>query len=153
MGKRLTPNLSEPEQAQAAALNQWFAQQREERAWPAHEPLHRSPSKRVGRPRGSYGEITVALVEAARQAPGTVRELAQRAQVGFACAERKASCLVKRGDLVVVQPNKPMVLAVPTAATVLDNGSALQAVWRGAAVAGITTHTDHSAGSPSARPV
>jgi hypothetical protein len=145
MGKRLTPNLSEQAQAQATALKQCF--EREERKRPAHEALHRSPGKRGGRPRGSYGEITVALVEAARKAPGTVRELAARAQVGFACAERKASCLVKRGDLVVVQPKtQPMVLAVPAAAAVLDNGSALQAVWHGAAVEDNTARADHSAG-------
>jgi hypothetical protein len=153
MGMRTTPHCKEQDRPQAAALEQWFAQQREERKWPAHEPLHRSPGKRVGRPRGSYGEITVALIEAARQAPGTVRELAARAQVGFACAERKASCLVKRGDLVVVQQTKPMVLALPAAATVLDNGSALQALWRSAAGADSTAHTDHSAGLSSARPV
>ena len=65
------------------------------------------------RPRGSYGEVTAALVRAAYTGPAPVRELAQRAQVGFGLADRKASVLVARGDLVVVREGRPRLLGLP----------------------------------------
>jgi hypothetical protein len=85
------------------------------------------------RPRGSYGEVTCALVRAASEGPGTVRELAARAQVGFAVAERKASVLVDRGDLVVLDGGcRPRVLAAPGAAPPppADRSVPLQAAMR-----------------------
>jgi hypothetical protein len=81
------------------------------------------------RPRGSYGEVTMALVRAAAEhGPGTVRDLAARACVGFGSAERKASVLVQRGDLVVLDGGqRPRMLAVPKAAAAVSfwNVSAL----------------------------
>jgi hypothetical protein len=65
------------------------------------------------RPRGSYGEVTAALVRAAYSGPAPVRELAARACVGFDVADRKASVLVSRGDLVVVRAGRPRLLGVP----------------------------------------
>lgn len=62
------------------------------------------------RPRG---DITAALVGAAARGPGPVRELAARAQVGYAAACYTASRMVKRGELVVVSAARPRLLAVP----------------------------------------
>lgn len=62
-----------------------------------------------GRP---AGEVSQALVSAAAQAgPGTVRELAERACVGYAAARYTSSRLVSRGELVPVSAARPMVLA------------------------------------------
>lgn len=62
------------------------------------------------RPRG---DITAALVCAAARGPGAVRELAARAQVGYAVARYTASRMVTRGELVVVNDTRPQQLAVP----------------------------------------
>jgi hypothetical protein len=70
------------------------------------------------RPRGSYGEVAEALRTAAAQAPGTVRDLAQRACVGYDVARYTASRLVDAGTLVVQVPQRPAVLAAaPAGAT------------------------------------
>ena len=57
------------------------------------------------------GEIARALVDAAGQEPGTVLQLAHRAQVSVPVARYTASRLLERGDLRVVQPGRPAVLA------------------------------------------
>jgi hypothetical protein len=80
--------------------------------------------KRGGRPRGTYGEITLALIDAACTAPGTVRELAARACVGFAVAERKAPVLLQRGDLVVHRDGRPRVLIAARAMPQVSEGAA-----------------------------
>jgi hypothetical protein len=65
------------------------------------------------RPRGSYGEVALALCNAAQSGPASVRVLAERAQVGYGAARYTASRLVSAGDLVVVDGGRPSVLAVP----------------------------------------
>lgn len=65
------------------------------------------------RPRG---EIRVALVRAFDQGPATVNVAAQRACVGHAAARYTASRMVADGELVVLQPGKPALLAVPQGA-------------------------------------
>lgn len=65
--------------------------------------------------RGCYGDVAVALLGAAREGPGTVRTLAQRAQVGYGAAWYTATRLKERGELVVVEDGRPAVLAVPPA--------------------------------------
>lgn len=53
------------------------------------------------------GEATRALAEAARAGPGTVRKLAQRAQMGRRLATYTASRMVARGQLVLVEGLSP----------------------------------------------
>ena len=67
------------------------------------------------RPRGTYGEVSKALLDAAKQQPGTVRELAQRACVGFDVARKSASRLKVSGALKPVHEGRPEVLAPATA--------------------------------------
>jgi len=67
------------------------------------------------RPRGSYGPVAQALLSAAADGPGPVRQLASRAQVGFSAAEYTCSRLVRQGELVVLDGSRPAVLAVPPA--------------------------------------
>mgnify|MGYP001324060072 CR=1 FL=1 len=59
------------------------------------------------------GDIARAIRQAAEAGPGTVRDLAGRAQVGYGLARCTATRLVQRGELVVVSDERPMVLAVP----------------------------------------
>lgn len=51
------------------------------------------------RPRG---EISRALLQAAQQGPGTMRDLARRAQVGFDAARYTVTIMAQRGELKVV---------------------------------------------------
>lgn len=64
------------------------------------------------RPRG---EISTALLQSAASGPGRVRELAERAQVGYSAAEYTCSRLVRVGALVVLDASRPAVLALPPA--------------------------------------
>lgn len=68
--------------------------------------------------------MALALLGAAREGPGTVRTLAQRAQVGYSAAWYTATRLKERGELVSVDDARPAVLAVPpcreTLAATLD---------------------------------
>lgn len=73
-------------------------------------------ARRAGRPAGSFGELSGALLTAAQAGPGTVRELAARAQVGFDAARYRAPYLVRAGALQVVQPGRPQVLGVAAVA-------------------------------------
>lgn len=66
---------------------------------------------RAGRPRG---EITLALLAAAKIGPCTVRELADRSQVGRLAARYKAAKLLRMGALVVVQSGRPRKLGLPS---------------------------------------
>ena len=59
------------------------------------------------------GDVARAMRQAAEGGPGTVRDLACRAQVGYGLARCTATRLVQRGDLVVVSEQRPMVLSVP----------------------------------------
>lgn len=59
-----------------------------------------SAARRPGRP---TGELALALLDAASQ-PGTIRDLAARAQVGRAAADYTASRLIARGALVLLTP-------------------------------------------------
>lgn len=84
---------------------------------------------RAGRP---LGPIALALMAAAAT-PGTVVELAQRAQVGSAAARVTCSRLLSRGLLVVDgDGRRPARLVVPNGAAAAD-GQGLGAViggWR-----------------------
>lgn len=64
------------------------------------------------RPRGSYGDVARALCDAAGAAPGTVRQLADRAQVGYDLARCTASRLIDAGVLQVHTPGRPQLLAL-----------------------------------------
>jgi hypothetical protein len=80
------------------------------------------------RPRGTHGDIAAALLQAA-QTPGTVRDLAGRAQVGYATARYTVSRLVDRGELVVHAAGRPAVLAAPPLPRQRDEGLTLEQVW------------------------
>lgn len=65
------------------------------------------------RPRGSFGEVAIALRSAAFEAPGTVAQLAERACVGYDVARYTASRLVSSGELVKRNEGRPAILAAP----------------------------------------
>lgn len=48
------------------------------------------------------GEVRLALRVAAADGPGCIRELAERAQVGYAAAQRTVENMVRAGELVAV---------------------------------------------------
>jgi hypothetical protein len=60
------------------------------------------------------GDVRLALQEAWQQGPAQVSVAAERACVGRAVARYTASRMVDSGQLVVVQPGKPAVLALAT---------------------------------------
>lgn len=66
--------------------------------------------RRVGRP---MGEISLALLGAAQQGPATVRELAQRACVGYDTARFKAKDLVRVRVLLPQGDARPRLLGLP----------------------------------------
>jgi hypothetical protein len=73
------------------------------------------------------GDIALAILEAARQEPGTVRELGDKARVGQAYARYTCSRLQSTGRLVALTPNvRPAVLGIPApkAADDAERGSA-----------------------------
>jgi hypothetical protein len=84
------------------------------------------------------GDIALAILEAARQQPGTVRELAARACVGSRHARYTCSRLQSTGRLVPLTPGaRPAVLGIPTpktadACTVIGSASADLAAVLGA---------------------
>lgn len=87
-----------------------------------------------GRPRGSYGEIGRAMVNAAASGPASVRELAARAQVGYDAARYTASRLVRLGALEVAEEGRPAVLSVPAAPRqehepLEELGAAIRSFW------------------------
>lgn len=67
----------------------------------------------LGRPVGSLGEVAQALVRAAEHGPGTARQLAERACVGYDAARYTASRLVSAGVLSRVSARRPAVLSLP----------------------------------------
>lgn len=77
-------------------------------------------ARRLGRPVGAVGAIAQALIAQAQQ-PGTVRELAARAQVSFGAAAYTCSRLRAAGQLVPVSDARPARLlaaaALPAAPT------------------------------------
>lgn len=85
----------------------------------------------MARPRG---EISEALLAAARHGPCTVRELAARALVGRDAAAYTACRLVARGELVSLNGRrKPATLALPPEGTAAPDPQALadvMAAWR-----------------------
>lgn len=93
------------------------------------------------RPRG---EIRIALVRAFEQGPATVQAAAQRVCVGKAAASYTASRMVADGELVVLQPGKPAVLARPGCVPGLSRAGdgpdivhaldLLDSAWRGGAM-------------------
>lgn len=63
----------------------------------------------IDRPRRAPGPVAEALLDVATE-PGTVRQLAERAQVGRRAAWYTVTRLVQRGQLVVVESGRPAVL-------------------------------------------
>lgn len=82
----------------------------------------------MARPRG---EVSIALLQAARQGPGTVRELAARALVGRGAASYTTSRLVASGELVTLKPGKPAILAMPPEGAAALGPQALGSVLAG----------------------
>ena len=72
-----------------------------------------------------HGEIRMALLDAAKQAPGTVRELAERAQVGFATAKYTASRMIDTDQLVRVEDGRPARYAAPDCPAIPPGGETL----------------------------
>lgn len=60
-------------------------------------PVAAQSTRRRGRP---YGELQQAIARAAAAAPGTARDLATRAQVGYGAARYTVARMVARGELV-----------------------------------------------------
>ena len=58
------------------------------------------------RPRGSFGLVGMALIDAARVKPGTLRELAHRSNVGYDAARDHVPKLARAGALRVVETKK-----------------------------------------------
>lgn len=72
------------------------------------------------RPRGTFGGVARAMLDAADAGPGSVRCLAHRAQVGYTAARYTASRLVSVGELVVLDDSsRPAVLGRAANADVL----------------------------------
>ena len=83
---------------------------------------------RAGRP---LGELSRALLRAAQQGPGSVRQLAERSQVGYDTARVKASHLVRMGHLQVVSDDRPMVLATAQPQPQAGHENAFELLMRG----------------------
>jgi hypothetical protein len=81
------------------------------------------------RPAGSFGELALALRAAALESPGTVADLAGRAQVAYSAARYTASRLVERGELVVVAAGRPALLGTPAPAPARRSEVTLETVW------------------------
>lgn len=88
------------------------------------------------RPLGSYGDVARALLGAAEEGCAPVRELAERALIGYGAAAYTASRLVDRGHLVVVEQGRPAVLGLPCSMRLaadelqpLDALSDISAAW------------------------
>ena len=58
------------------------------------------------RPRGSFGEVGLALLNAARERPGTLRDLAQRACVGYDAARDTVRNMARSKVLRVVEAKR-----------------------------------------------
>jgi hypothetical protein len=65
---------------------------------------------RVGRP---LGEVSQALLSAARQGPAPMATLAMRAQVGYDVARFKVPALARCGALVALNDERPRLYALP----------------------------------------
>lgn len=92
----------------------------------------------MGRPRRTYGEVAQALRVAADQGPGTAKQLAERAQVGYAAGQYTASRLQAAGELVKLNQGRPAVLGRPTAGAQAQGGGGFPALrqlapWLGGA--------------------
>lgn len=72
-----------------------------------------------------HGDVRLALFRAAEEAPGTVRQLAERAHVGYAVARTTASRMLDCDELVVVEQGRPAVLATPTCPAIPPGGETL----------------------------
>lgn len=75
-------------------------------------------SAQRGRPAGAFGAVRQALVQAWASGPAPVREAAERAQVGRSVARYTASRMIDDGQLVVLHPGWPPVLALAAEAPV-----------------------------------
>jgi hypothetical protein len=89
----------------------------------------------MARIRGQYGPVAQALLQAADEQPGTVRELAQRANVGYAVSRYSVSRLVSAGVCVLDggRPAKVWTAAQYEQANAgaMEALDALQACWLG----------------------
>lgn len=70
----------------------------------------------MSRPRGHFGPVAQALLRQVEAQPGTVREVAERAQVGYGAAAYTISRLVRQG-LCVLDGGRPAVVARSSSAT------------------------------------
>lgn len=72
-----------------------------------------------------HGDIRMALLKAAEEAPGSVRELAERAQVGYTAARYTASRMLDRDELMVVEEGRPARLSAPNCPAIPPGGETL----------------------------
>jgi hypothetical protein len=81
------------------------------------------------------GDFARALASAARQ-PGTVRQLCERAQVGFDVGRKTASRMLGRGDLLVLEvaptsgPGRPPAVVVAAECAPVPTITVLRALPR-----------------------
>ncbi len=109
------------------------------------KPVHPNAAK-PGRP---LGIVRLALRLAAAAEPGTVRDLAERTQVGFAAAHCTVKNMARQGELVVVglrevpwrttpvqvygigqQPREAVSKQVPSHRPAFELQQVLQRMWR-----------------------
>jgi hypothetical protein len=77
----------------------------------------------MSRPAGSGGCVRQAL-DAAATTPGTVRQLAQRSQVGYALAKCTVSRMIDAGELLVLDDGRP-ALVISARRVVVDQEPAI----------------------------
>ena len=73
----------------------------------------------MSRPAGTTGSVRQALLAAAL-IPGTDRQLAVRAQVGFALAKCTVSRMVEAGELLVLDDDGPRVVIAAASVALSD---------------------------------
>lgn len=83
----------------------------------------------MSRPRESFGPVAQTMVQAARQQPGTVRQLAERTQIGYDVARYTAHRLVAGGVLQQTD-DRPAILG-PATPRGVGAGADLSACLRG----------------------
>lgn len=80
------------------------------------------------RPRG---DVSRALLQAAKAGPAPVRVLAERALVGYSAARYTATRMVDRGELACLSNGRPAVLGLPRApAAVAQRHASFWEVWQ-----------------------
>jgi alkylation response protein AidB-like acyl-CoA dehydrogenase len=67
----------------------------------------------MSRPAGSTGAVRQALLDAAAEV-GTVRQIAERAQVGYDLARCTVSRMIDAGELLVLDERRPALVVAAT---------------------------------------